>query len=140
MENTQQTLTNKACKVVRVITKDKQGAPLMKTRQDGSKAPYHLVSVEFTEGSLAGKSTLAQRSLVNRDGVVKEPVVVGQQCFVTLVSVLTDPQTGVKRPFFEVSTTSNASTEDLLAEFGIATQTTATATPATTEEEVPLNP
>ena len=129
MSNTQTTLPSFRGVVINVMATDKDGAPLVKTRENGTKAPYQLCSVKFTEGPLSGQSRLAQRSLVNREGVAKEPVAKGDEVSMVLVSVLEG------KPFFEVATSINASDEDVLKAFGLATTATA---PATADEEIPL--
>lgn len=116
--------------VTTVITTDKEGAPLVKTRENGVKAPYALCGVKFTEGPLAGKTAWAQRTLMNREGVVKEPVAKGDDVSIVLVSVVDG------RPFFEVATSVNATDAEMLEAFGEVT-TTATA-PTTADEEIPL--
>ena len=127
----QKDLKSLACVVTTVITTAKDGSPLVKTRKDGTTAPYNLIGIRFTEGTVKGKSTWAQRTLVNRDGVVKEPVAKGDEVFATLVNEIDG------KPFFEVSTASNATDAELLSAFGI--DATATATTPAVEEEIPLN-
>lgn len=99
--------------VTTVITTDRDGVtPLMKKRQDGTLAPYALCGVKFTEGPLAGKTTWAQRTLMNREGVAKENVAKGDTISIVLVGIVDN------KPFFEVATSVNATNEDLLAVFG----------------------
>lgn len=101
--------------VTTVITTDKDGVtPLMKTRADGTKAPYALCGVKFTEGPLAGKTTWAQRTLMNREGVAKEAVAKGDTVSIVLVGIVDN------KPFFEVATSVNATDADLLSAFGEA--------------------
>lgn len=115
--------------VTRVDATNKEGVLYEKTRANGTKAPYLLCQIKFTEGPANGKSFLAQRSLVNRDGVVKEPVAVNDEVFGTLVGVVNG------KPFLEVTTSINGTDEDLLAAFGATTEQTV----AKTEEvEIPL--
>lgn len=114
--------------VTTVITTTKEGAPLMKKRADGSEAPYALCGLRLTEGAHKGKTLWAQRTLVNRDGVAKEPVAKGDDVFATRVSVING------KPFFEVTTSMNASDADLMDAFGEETTTVET----TVEEEIPL--
>ena len=115
--------------VTRVDATNKDGVLYEKTRADGTKSPYLLCQIKFIEGPANGKSFLAQRSLVNRDGVVKEPVAVNDEVFGTLVGVVNG------KPFLEVTTSINGTDEDLLSAFGVTTETTA----AKTEEvEIPL--
>lgn len=102
--------------VTTVITTDKDGVtPLMKTRVDGTKAPYALCGVKFTEGPLAGKTTWAQRTLQNRKGAAKENVAKGDTVSIVLVGIVDN------KPFFEVSTSVNATDADLLSAFGEVT-------------------
>jgi hypothetical protein len=118
--------------VTTVITTTKEGEPLMKTRADGSQSPVALCGLKLTEGSHAGKTLWAQRTLVNRDGVAKEPVAKGDNVFATLVSVING------KPFFEVTTSANASDEDLLSAFGATAETTTTSTEEKEEVVIPL--
>jgi hypothetical protein len=111
--------------VTTVITTTKEGAPLMKKRADGSESPVALCGLKLTEGPHAGKTLWAQRTLINREGVAKEPVAKGDNVFATLVSVITDAN-GNKKPFFEVTTSANASDEDLMDAFGATAETVAT--------------
>jgi len=92
----------------------------MKKRADGSESPVALCGLKLTEGPHAGKTLWAQRTLVNRDGVAKESVVKGDNVFATLTSVIDG------KPFFEVTTSANASDEDLLSAFGATAETVAT--------------
>ena len=130
MATTAQTpLKSLSATVTTVITTTKEGAPLMKKRADGSESPVALCGLKLTEGPHAGKTLWAQRTLVNRDGVAKESVAKGDNVFATLTSVVDG------KPFFEVTTSANASDEDLLAAFGATAETTV----AKTEEvEIPL--
>jgi hypothetical protein len=121
MSQSQTNLKSIAAIVTTVITTTKEGLPLMKRRADGSEAPYALVGIKFTDGSLKGKSTWAQRSLLNRDGVIKEPVAVGDEVFGTLTGIVNG------KPFFEVTTSTNATDADLLAAFGEIAQPVAKA-------------
>ena len=122
-------LKSLSAKVTTVITTTKEGAPLMKKRSDGSESPVALCGLQLTEGPHAGKTLWAQRTLVNRDGVAKEPVAKGDNVFATLTSIVNG------KPFFEVTTSANASDEDLLSAFGATTESTV----ATTKEvEIPL--
>lgn len=106
--------------VTTVITTAKDGSPLMKKRADGSESPVALCGLKLTEGLHAGKTLWAQRTLVNRDGVAKEPVAKGDNVFATLTSVVDG------KPFFEVTTSANASDEDLLSAFGATDEVVAT--------------
>lgn len=121
--------------VVSVMTTDKNDQPLMKTRADGSKSPYSLCNLKITEGPLKGKSLLAQRSLENRLGIAKETVAVGDEVFATMTSIVVNRTTGGKMPMFEVTTSSSASTEDLLAAFGDSIEES---TPAIADVKIPL--
>lgn len=126
---TQTQLKSLSATVTTVISTARDGSPLMKKRADGSESPVLLCGLKLTEGPHAGKTLWAQRSLVNREGVAKEPVAKGDNVFATLTSVISG------KPFFEVTTSANASDEDLLNAFGVTAETTI----ATTEEvEIPL--
>lgn len=114
--------------VTTVITTAKDGSPLMKKRADGSESPVALCGLKLTEGPHAGKTLWAQRTLVNRDGVAKESVAKGDNVFATLTSVIDG------KPFFEVTTSANASDADLLSAFGATAETVA----KTEEVEIPL--
>lgn len=115
--------------VTRVDAVNKEGVLYEKTRANGTKAPYLLCQIKFTEGPASGKSFLAQRSLVNRDGVAKDAVAVNDEVFGTLVGVVNG------KPFLEVTTSINGTDEDLLSAFGATTESTV----AKTEEvEIPL--
>ena len=117
---TQIKLTSLAAIVTTVISTAKDGSPLMKKRDDGSESPVLLCGLKLTEGPHAGKTLWAQRSLVNKKGEIKEPVAKGDNVFATLTSVVNG------KPFFEVTTSANASDEDLLAAFGATTEQTVT--------------
>jgi hypothetical protein len=114
--------------VTTVITTTKEGEPLMKTRANGDQSPVALCGLKLTEGPAKGKTLWAQRTLMNRDGVAKEPVAKGDEVFATLVSIVEG------KPFFEVTTSANASDEDLLAAFGAVAETT----PSTEDVVIPL--
>jgi len=101
--------------ITTVITTDKEGNELVKTRANGDKAPYALCGVRFMDGPLKGKSTWAQRTLLNREGVVKDNVTKGDEVFV--IPTVIDTEDG-KRAFFEVSTSVNATDDELLAMLG----------------------
>jgi len=103
--------------IVAVLTTTKDGAPLMKTRADGSQSPYALCSAKITEGPLKGKSVWAQRTLENRDGVAKDNVTKGDDVAV-IVSTVTGADGKVK-PFFEVATSINATDEEILMALGL---------------------
>ena len=112
METTEKPTMFKA-KVGTVITTDKEGQPLTKTRENGEKARYDLCTVEITEGPLAGKTVWAQRSLINREGREKEAVAPDQE--VSVMVTIVD-----NKPFFEISTGAPiASDEELLALLGV---------------------
>ena len=98
--------------VTRVDTTNKEGVLYEKTRANGTKSPYLLCQIKFIEGPANGKSFLAQRSLVNRDGIAKDPVAVNDEVFGTLVGVVNG------KPFLEVTTSINGTDADLLAAFG----------------------
>lgn len=98
--------------VTTVITTEKDGVtPLMKTRADGTKAPYALCGVKFTEGPLSGKTAWALRTLQNREGVAKENVAKGDTVSIVLVGIVDN------KPFFEIATSVNATDAELLAAF-----------------------
>lgn len=112
--------------VTTVITTNKEGAPLMKKRADGTEAPMLLCGLKLTEGPHKGKTLWAQRTLLNRDNVAKEPVAKGDEVFATLTSVVDG------KPFFEVTTSANASDADLMDAFGATEEVVAK------EEEVEI--
>lgn len=112
MSTTTQNLKSLSAVVTTVISTTKEGEPLMKTRADGSKSPVLLCGLKLTEGPHTGKTLWAQRSLVNREGIAKDPVAKGDNVFATLTSVVDG------KPFFEVTTSANASDADLLSAFG----------------------
>jgi hypothetical protein len=96
-----------------VINTNKEGQPLTKTREDGRTARYDLCTVEINEGPLAGKTVWAQRTLVNREGREKEPVVEKQEVSVVITIV-------ENKPFFEIATGMPiASDEELMALLGV---------------------
>ena len=78
----------------------------IKSKSNGKQ--YLQCEVEFKEGRLAGKKYFAQRTL----GENKASVSVGQSVKCILNVVETD---GVKRPFFEISTSRVDSAEDIMA-------------------------
>lgn len=130
MATTAQTpLKSLSATVTTVITTTKEGAPLMKKRADGSESPVALCGLKLTEGPHAGKTLWAQRTLVNREGVAKEPVAKGDNVFATLTSVVDG------KPFFEVTTSMNASDKDLLSAFDATTESTVAKTKGV---EIPL--
>ena len=118
--------------IITVITTTKDGEPLMKTRANGEQSPYALCSAKITEGPLKGKSVWAQRTLENRDGIAKDAVAKGDEVFV-MVSIVTDAE-GVKKPFFEVATSMNATDEEILLALGLGI-TTEVAQPALEQEQ-----
>ena len=124
---TQTPLKSLSATVTTVITTAKDGSPLMKKRANGEESPVLLCGLKLTEGPHAGKTLWAQRSLVNREGVAKEPVAKGDNVFATLTSVVDG------KPFFEVTTSANASDEDLLSAFGATAEST-----VAKEEEVEI--
>lgn len=129
MSQAQTTLKSFRGVVTTVITTAQDGVtPLMKNRADGTSSPYALCGVKFTEGPLAGKTAWAQRTLLNREGVVKEPVAKGDEISIVLVGIVDN------KPFFEVATSANATDEELLAAFGGVTE----APQAQAEVNVPL--
>lgn len=110
MENENQSF---AAIVGTVLTTTREGQPLMKNRADGTQAPYALCTVEITEGVLVGKTVWAQRTLLNRDGVVKSAVEPKQEVRVVL-SVVDN------KPFFEIQTgTSVTADADTMALLGL---------------------
>lgn len=128
-DTTQTQLKSLSAVVTTVISTAKDGSPLMKKRANGEESPVLLCGLKLTEGPHAGKTLWAQRSLVNRDGVAKEPVAKGDNVFATLTSVVDG------KPFFEVTTSANASDEDLLSAFGATTEENVA---STKEVEIPL--
>jgi hypothetical protein len=98
--------------VTTVITTNKEGSELVKTRANGDSAPYALCGVRFLDGPLKGKSTWAQRTLLNREGIIKENVAKGDEVFV-IASVYDN------KPFFEISTSVNATDSEMLAMLGL---------------------
>lgn len=115
-----------------VIDTNKEGEPLMKKRADGSEAAVQLCGLKITEGDLANQTIWAQRSLVNREGVVKEGVNKGDVVFATHTSTVNG------KPFFEVTTSANASDTDILAALAKLGATTEQATAKVEEVEIPL--
>ena len=103
-------------RVITVIDTAKDGSPLMKTRADGSLAPYQLVSVQLLEGKASGKTHLAQRTLMNRDNVEKSPVAKGDEIFVI-------PSLVNGKVFLEISASVNATDEELMDAFGLTAET-----------------
>lgn len=112
MSTTTQNLKSLSAIVTTVIVTNKEGGPLMKKRADGSESAVQLCGLKLTEGPHTGKTLWAQRSLVNREGIAKDPVAKGDNVFATLTSVVDG------KPFFEVTTSANASDADLLSAFG----------------------
>ena len=74
---------------------------------------YLRCEVAFKSGPLVGKKYFAQRTL----GENKAEISVGQDVKV-LLNVVTDKD-GVKRPFFEVSTSRVDSADDIMAALGM---------------------
>lgn len=83
----------------------------VKTKSNGKQ--YSVCEVSFTSGPLTGKNYFAQRTL----GENKASVSVGQNVKVIL-NVVTD-DAGVKRPFFEISTSRVDAAEDIMAALGL---------------------
>ena len=125
-------LKSLSAKVTTVITTTKEGAPLMKKRSDGSESPVALCGLQLTEGPHAGKTLWAQRTLVNRDGVAKEGVNKGDIVFATHTSTVNG------KPFFEVTTSTNASDADILTALAKLGVTTEQNVAKTEEVEIPL--
>lgn len=123
MATTAQKLSSIKAKVQTVIVTNKEGGPLMKKRFDGSESPVQLCGLVFTEGPLKGKTTWAQRSLINQKGEIKEGVAIGDEVFAAHTGVLNG------KNFFEVTTSVNATDEDITAALaamaGTAPQTVA---------------
>lgn len=82
-----------------------------KTKSNGKF--YTLCTVKFTDGPLENKTYFAQRTL----GENKALVSVGQNVK-AILNIVTDDK-GVKRPFFEISTSSVDNAEDIMAALGI---------------------
>ena len=86
----------------------------MFTKNNGR--PYVRCTVQFKSGPLAGKTYFANRTLgVGSSGNENKPVSVGQNVRCLLNIVETD---GVKRPFFEISTSMVDKTEDIMGLLG----------------------
>jgi hypothetical protein len=83
----------------------------VKSKSNGKQ--YLTTEVKFTDGPLAGKTYFAQRTL----GENKASIHVGQSIKAVL-NIVTDEQ-GVKRPFFEVSTSRVNSADDIMAALGL---------------------
>jgi hypothetical protein len=73
---------------------------------------YLRCEIEFTDGPLTGKKYFAQRTL----GENKAAISVGQSVR-AILNIVTDDN-GVKRPFFELSTSRVDSAEDIMALLG----------------------
>ena len=132
MATTAQTLPSIKAKVQTVIVTNKEGGPLMKKRADGSEAPVQLCGLVFTEGPLKNKTTWAQRSLTNRDGVAKEGVAVGDEVFATHTGVING------KNFFEVTTAVNATDEDITAALAAMAGTAPQTVDTNKKVEIPL--
>ena len=81
----------------------------VKTKSNGKQ--YLTATVEFTDGPLVGKTYFAQRTL----GENKASIAVGQNVRAILEIVERD---GVKRPFFEISTSIVDDADSLMALLG----------------------
>jgi len=81
----------------------------VKTKSNGKQ--YLTATVEFTDGPLVGKTYFAQRTL----GENKSAIAVGQNVRAILEIVERD---GVKRPFFEISTSIVDDADSLMALLG----------------------
>jgi uncharacterized OB-fold protein len=82
----------------------------VKTKSNGKQ--YLTAVVKFTDGPLANKTYFAQRTL----GESKAAIHVGQSIKAVL-NVVDD--NGVKRPFFEISTSMVDSADDIMAALGL---------------------
>lgn len=83
----------------------------VKTKSNGKQ--YVTCEVAFKSGPLVGKTYFAQRTL----GENKASVSVGQDVKV-LLNVAVDKD-GIKRPFFEVSTSRVDSADDIMSALGL---------------------
>lgn len=81
------------------------------TKSNGKQ--FLLAEVRFTDGPLTGKTYFAQRTL----GESKAAIHVGQD-IKAILNIVTNEQ-GVKRPFFEISTSSVDSAEEIMAALGL---------------------
>jgi hypothetical protein len=81
------------------------------TKSNGKQ--YIRCEVDFKSGALTGKKFFAQRTL----GEDKSAIAVGQDVKV-LLNVVTDKD-GVKRPFFEISTSRVDSAESIMDALGL---------------------
>jgi uncharacterized OB-fold protein len=83
----------------------------VKTKSNGKQ--YLTAIVRFADGPLVGKTYFAQRTL----GENKASVNVGQSVKAVL-NLVTDDQ-GVKRPFFEISTSKVDDASSIMAALGL---------------------
>jgi uncharacterized OB-fold protein len=83
----------------------------VKTKSNGKQ--YLTAVVKFTDGPLSNKTYFAQRTL----GENKAAIHVGQS--VKAVLNIVEDDKGVKRPFFEISTSRVDSAEDIMASLGL---------------------
>lgn len=83
----------------------------VKTKSNGKQ--YLTAVVKFSDGPLVGKTYFAQRTL----GESKASIHVGQSIKAVL-NIVTD-DAGVKRPFFEISTSMVDSADDIMASLGL---------------------
>ena len=82
----------------------------VKSKSNGKQ--FLTTVVKFTDGPLVGKTYFAQRTL----GESKAAIHVGQSVKAVL-NVVDD--NGVKRPFFEISTSMVDSADDIMAALGL---------------------
>lgn len=83
----------------------------VKTKSNGKQ--YLTAVVKFSDGPLVGKTYFAQRTL----GESKAAIHVGQSVKAVL-NIVTDDQ-GVKRPFFEISTSMVDDASSIMAALGL---------------------
>jgi uncharacterized OB-fold protein len=83
----------------------------VKTKSNGKQ--YLTAVVKFSDGPLVGKTYFAQRTL----GESKAAIHVGQSVKAVL-NIVTDEQ-GVKRPFFEISTSMVDDASSIMAALGL---------------------
>jgi hypothetical protein len=83
----------------------------IKTKENGAK--FVVCTVQHKDGALAGKSYFAQRTLINKDGVAKEPVKVGDE--VQLYNQISDDNRNI---FTSIS--KGANVDDIAELLGLA--------------------
>ena len=83
----------------------------VKSKSNGKQ--YLTTEVKFTDGPLAGKTYFAQRTL----GESKASIHVGQN--VKAILNIVEDENGVRRPFFEVSTSMVDDSSSIMAALGL---------------------